>query len=413
VTLDEERFAALRARRGYPPGVWRSRASASLIRRFAARPLQGGSHLARSRVSANRCCSYRRSRLRWTAPRSTSAPRSSIPQTQMWQAPLATRTMPSLVAEAGPRPLRRSHAGRRQSSSVRRCSNALLISPLRPMTCASRVPPVPPLVPLLEERWLNDRPTGFKLGAPWSAVRPPPVRQPGHAGLEGHGGAHRRRSCRPSWTSPLAAMTSSAKAGLEGLVRRALVAPLDGYIEIANARAGDRVGGGRRAIAALEDSDLTLERFRAGAPSEQQRQIEYRSWLSATRATVRQIATSRSQICLTRLKRRSKLVDDQLSRLQLKAPFDALVTAGRASASRSAPSSAAAPRCSNWLRSCRRRVTLAVQPEVRSVTSELGQAGSPCSPLCRTNRVRASSSTRSPLSPRLAMAIRCSASRAS
>jgi hypothetical protein len=233
-------------------------------------------------------------------------------------APLATRAHAELVAEASPR----------------LCTIPMLVRdkffgavvferpadrPFTPEDVEILSAAVSALGPLLEERRLNDRWIGFKLGDSFTGV----LRRlfgPGHAGLKTTAASILAIAAFLSFAT--GTYEVSAKAGLEGLVRRAVVAPLDGYIKLANARAGDRVGEGE-VIAALEDSDLTLERLR-WTTERQQRQIEYdRAFAARDRSA---LATSRSQI--DEADAQIKLVDEQLSRLQLKAPFDALVTAG-------------------------------------------------------------------------------------
>lgn len=113
-----------------------------------------------------------------------------------------------------------------------------------------------------------------------------------------------------------------APAAIEGLIRRAIVAPADGFIKEAPARAGDSVSAGQL-LASLEDRDLTLERLR-WVTERQQRRIEYEKALAERqRATIgiikAQIDQSEAQI---------QLIDEQLARIQLRSPFEALVVSG-------------------------------------------------------------------------------------
>lgn len=114
----------------------------------------------------------------------------------------------------------------------------------------------------------------------------------------------------------------NAPALVEGMIRRAVVVPTDGFVKEAPARAGDQVKAGQL-LAALEDRDLVLERLR-WVTERQQRRIEYEKALAERqRANINiikaQIEQSEAQI---------RLIDEQLARLQLKAPFDALVVSG-------------------------------------------------------------------------------------
>lgn len=175
------------------------------------------------------------------------------------------------------------------------------------------------LGPVLEERRLNDRWIGFKLADAAAGV----ARRlfgPGHAVLKATAAALLIVAAFLSLAT--GAYEVTAKAGLEGMVRRAVVAPLDGFVKSAPVRAGDRVEEGGL-LAALDDGDLTLERLR-WATERQQRQIEYdRAFAARDRSA---LATSRAQI--DEADAQIRLVDEQLGRLQLKAPFAALVTAG-------------------------------------------------------------------------------------
>lgn len=113
-----------------------------------------------------------------------------------------------------------------------------------------------------------------------------------------------------------------APASIEGLIRRAVVAPTDGFIKEAPARAGDAVTSGQL-LASLEDRDLALERLR-WVTDRQQRRIEYEKALAERqRAAIgiikAQIDQSEAQI---------QLIDEQLARIQLRSPFDALVVSG-------------------------------------------------------------------------------------
>ena len=233
-------------------------------------------------------------------------------------APLATRAHADLLAE----------------SSARLCTIPMLVrdkffgavlferpadKPFTPDDVEILSAAVSALGPLLEERRLNDRWIGFKLGDSFTGVLHR-LFGPAHAGLKATAAAIIIVAAALSFAT--GTYDVNAKAGLEGLIRRAVVAPLDGYVKLANARAGDRVGAGD-VIAALEDGDLTLERLR-WTTERQQRQIEYdRAFAARDRSA---LATTRSQI--DEAEAQIKLVDEQLSRLQLKAPFDALVTAG-------------------------------------------------------------------------------------
>ncbi|MGR3572675.1 efflux RND transporter periplasmic adaptor subunit [Brevirhabdus sp.] len=114
----------------------------------------------------------------------------------------------------------------------------------------------------------------------------------------------------------------AADAVVEGAVQRTIAAPFDGFIAESLARAGDEVAQGALLVR-LDDRDLVLERLRLVTQLQRQR-IEYDSALAArdrAEANIRrnQIEQTEAQIAL---------VDKQLDRTRLTAPFDGLVTSG-------------------------------------------------------------------------------------
>jgi RND family efflux transporter MFP subunit len=113
-----------------------------------------------------------------------------------------------------------------------------------------------------------------------------------------------------------------ADARIEGEIQRAVTAPFQGYVREAVARAGDAVRQGQ-VMARLDDRDLRVERARLGAQREQLAQ-QYRDAMARQdRTQVRivsaQIAQAEAQILL---------VDEQLSRTEVAAPFDGVVVSG-------------------------------------------------------------------------------------
>ena len=114
----------------------------------------------------------------------------------------------------------------------------------------------------------------------------------------------------------------TADAHLEGSVQRVITAPLDGYINQADFRAGDLVRAGD-VMGQLDDTDLRLGLAKAENQLDQ-RQREYSEALAENdRARVRvlhaQIKQVESQVALLR---------EQLARTRLVAPFDGVVVAG-------------------------------------------------------------------------------------
>jgi RND family efflux transporter MFP subunit len=123
----------------------------------------------------------------------------------------------------------------------------------------------------------------------------------------------------------------SADATLEGSVQRAIVAPIDGFVAEAAARAGDRVEAGRT-LAALEDKDLRLEQAQWNGEREKL-QREYSDALArGDRAQVRILGAQVEQ-AETRL----ALIAEQLARTRIAAPFAGILVSGDLSQSLGAP----------------------------------------------------------------------------
>jgi multidrug efflux pump subunit AcrA (membrane-fusion protein) len=113
-----------------------------------------------------------------------------------------------------------------------------------------------------------------------------------------------------------------ADARIEGLVRRAVVAPYDGFIKEATARAGDTVAEGQ-VLATLEDRDLTLERLK-WVTERQQHLFEYdKAFANRQPAAINVI---RAQI--DQAEAQIKLLDEQLARIKLRSSIAGLVVSG-------------------------------------------------------------------------------------
>ena len=114
----------------------------------------------------------------------------------------------------------------------------------------------------------------------------------------------------------------SAPATVEGEIRRTIASGLDGYIGSEKARAGQVVHEGDL-LATLDDSELSLQRLRWIA-TRQQHQLELDKALgTGTRAEVNiasaQIAEANAEI---------NLLEAQLTRTRITAPFDGVITNG-------------------------------------------------------------------------------------
>jgi len=122
-----------------------------------------------------------------------------------------------------------------------------------------------------------------------------------------------------------------ASATLEGIVQRAIVAGLDGYVSEASVRAGDLVEEGQ-VMARLDDRDLVLERRKWEARTSQLRH-EYRNAVALHDRSERSIVQAR----LDEARAQLALLDEQIARMHLVAPFDGIVVRGDLSQSLGAP----------------------------------------------------------------------------
>jgi len=123
----------------------------------------------------------------------------------------------------------------------------------------------------------------------------------------------------------------AAGATLEGSVQRAVVAPLNGYIATATARAGDLVKTGDL-MGTLEDKDLKLEQIKLQGQREQL-QKEYRNALAGRDRSQIRVLSAR----ITQTDAQLELLQEQLSRTQLTAPIGGVIVKGDLSQSLGSP----------------------------------------------------------------------------
>jgi multidrug resistance efflux pump len=123
----------------------------------------------------------------------------------------------------------------------------------------------------------------------------------------------------------------SAPARLEGSTQRAVVAATDGYLQQANVRPGDRVKAGQ-VLAELASQDLELERRRREGEL-RQHESGYRA--AQARADRAQMVTFQAKAAETQAM--LSLVESQLQRARIEAPFDGLVIKGDLSQNLGAP----------------------------------------------------------------------------
>ena len=120
-------------------------------------------------------------------------------------------------------------------------------------------------------------------------------------------------------------------AELQGAVHRALIAPFDGYVAEAYARAGERVESGF-VLAELDDRELLLElRQLEGELDELDRQFS-KALAALDNAEARILKAKRAQV-----EARIDLLQQRLARTQLLAPFNSVIVSGDLSRSLGKP----------------------------------------------------------------------------
>lgn len=114
----------------------------------------------------------------------------------------------------------------------------------------------------------------------------------------------------------------SANARLEGETQRALTAPFQGYVRETTHRAGDTVKQGAL-LARLDDRDLRLERTRLAGQIEQLGR-QYREAMAKRDRALAGIVSAQSEQASAQL----ALVEEQLARTDIVAPFDGVLVSG-------------------------------------------------------------------------------------
>jgi biotin carboxyl carrier protein len=114
----------------------------------------------------------------------------------------------------------------------------------------------------------------------------------------------------------------SAESTVEGQVQRAISAPINGFIKEASRRAGDTVREGE-VIGRFDDRDLKLERVKllgqAGQYSKQYREAMANHNRALAAIVSAQLEQAQAQLAL---------VEEQLSRTEMVAPFDGFIISG-------------------------------------------------------------------------------------
>jgi len=114
----------------------------------------------------------------------------------------------------------------------------------------------------------------------------------------------------------------TADAVLEGAVRRVMVAPINGYISKAQARAGDVVKQDQ-VLFSIDDRDLRLEYLKWSSQKEQVDR-RYRDALAARNRS--EVNIFKAQ--LDQAEAQLDLLEEQIARTQVAAPFDGIVVSG-------------------------------------------------------------------------------------
>jgi RND family efflux transporter MFP subunit len=111
-------------------------------------------------------------------------------------------------------------------------------------------------------------------------------------------------------------------AVIEGQIQRSVVAPFNGFVLEAPVRAGDTVQAGQL-LARLDDRDLLLERLK-WITERERRKLEFEKAIGERNRSEQQISTTQVEQADAQI----RLVDEQLTRARLIAPFDGLVISG-------------------------------------------------------------------------------------
>ena len=118
---------------------------------------------------------------------------------------------------------------------------------------------------------------------------------------------------------------------VEPSARQAVVAAYDGYIKAAPLRAGDIVGAGQELVA-LDDRALLLERNSWQSREDQSRTEYYQALGNGDAAQLRILSAQMEQATA-----QVDLLDEQISRTRIAAPFDGVIVTGDLSQSLGAP----------------------------------------------------------------------------
>ena len=123
----------------------------------------------------------------------------------------------------------------------------------------------------------------------------------------------------------------SANSTLEGTVQRSITAPINGYVREAGLRAGDTVKAGQ-VIGRLDDRDLRLERVKLLSQRDQFDR-QYREAMGRRERAQAQIVSAQ----MAQTQAQLALLEEQLERTVMVAPFDGIIVSGDLSQSLGSP----------------------------------------------------------------------------
>lgn len=123
----------------------------------------------------------------------------------------------------------------------------------------------------------------------------------------------------------------TSETTVEGSVQRVVAAPFQGFISEVHVRPGDTIKQGAL-IAKLDDRDLRLERLKTLAQREQSTKQYREAMANRDRAQIKILSSQTDQH-----EAQLQLIDEQLSRTVITAPFDGIVVSGDLSQSLGAP----------------------------------------------------------------------------
>jgi RND family efflux transporter MFP subunit len=109
---------------------------------------------------------------------------------------------------------------------------------------------------------------------------------------------------------------------VEGTIQRVIVAPFDSYVASQQARAGDVVRAGD-VLATLDDRDLVLERLRWSS-QHRERMVRYQKAMADGQRAEAKVIQAQIEEAVAQL----ALLDAQLERTRIRAPFGGMVIAG-------------------------------------------------------------------------------------